>query len=294
MHFPVLLKEILELLDPEAGDIILDATLGGGGHAGKIAERIKPGGKLIGVDRDPEAIERAREYLNGFGAEMIYVNGNFRNIDEVLGSAGVKNIDGALFDLGFSSFQLDDGRRGFSFLTDGPLDMRLDPRQRLSAAEVVNKFGQAALEEIIRKFGEERYAKFLSRKICEVRGKKRIETTGELTDIICGAVGRKYSGQKLHPAARTFQALRIYVNDELGAVEEGLVKTIHRLNPSARVCVISFHSLEDRIAKNIFRNMAKEGVLKIITKKPVMPGTEEIKVNPRSRSAKLRVAEKII
>ena len=293
MHFPVLLREIIDYLDPETGDVILDATLGGGGHAIEILKKILPGGKLIALDRDPEAIERARPRLEGFKDNITYINDDFRNIDGILVRAGEGRVDGAVFDLGISSFQIDDGGRGFSFLEEGPLDMRFDIRQRLSAGDVVNRFGKEELADIIKKYGEERHAGLLAGAIVEARKKKRIKTTKELSDIICRAIGRKYRRQRLHYAARTFQALRIYVNDELAAVEEGVGKTVFHLRPGSRICVISFHSLEDRIIKNIFRAMAKSGEIAILTKKPVRPGREEIRANPRSRSAKLRVAERM-
>jgi len=292
LHFPVLLKEVIEHLDLEAGDVILDATLGGGGHAIEILKKILPGGKLVALDRDPEAIERARSRLGDFKDNVIYINDDFRNIDGILETAGIAGIDGAVFDLGVSSFQIDDGRRGFSFLKDGPLDMRFDGRKGLSAADAVNRSGKEELEDIIRKYGEERYARLVAASIVEARKKKRIETTGELSDIIFGAVGKKYRRQRLHHAARTFQALRIYVNDELAAAEEAVSRTVLHLRPGGRICVISFHSLEDRIIKNAFRGMAASGEIRILTKKPITPGREEVLANPRARSAKLRVAER--
>ncbi len=293
MHFPVLLREVIDHLELEAGDVILDATLGGGGHAVEILKRIAPGGRLIAVDRDPEAIERGRRRLGDFKDEVIFINDDFRNADGILKTAGIERVDGAVFDLGISSFQVDDPKRGFSFLRDGPLDMRFDVSRKLSARDVVNKFGKEELADIIRKYGEERHARLIAGAICASRKKKRIETTGELVDIILKAAGGKYRRQRIHPAARTFQALRIFVNDELAAVEEGVSKTVFYLRPTARICVISFQSLEDRIVKNIFRGMAKSGEVTVITKKPLCPGKEEVRANPRSRSAKLRVAERL-
>jgi len=290
----VLLKEIIEYLNPGDGDVVFDATVGGGGHAEEILKRIVPGGKLIASDRDPEAIERARQRLGAFNEVATFVNEDFRNVEEILGRAGVDGIDGAVFDLGISSFQIDEGRKGFSFLREGPLDMRFDPRQALSAKDVVNKFGAEELSDIISKYGEERYAKLLARAICSARKQKKIGTTTELVDIIKKAVGRKYARQRIHPAARTFQAIRIYVNDEINALEKTIKKTITYLRPEGRICVISFHSLEDRIVKNVFRDLARSGEVKLITKRPISPTWEEVKDNPRSRSAKLRVAEKLI
>ena len=289
MHLPVLLSEVLEYLCPEPGDVILDGTLGGGGHAARIIEKIAPGGKLIGIDRDPEAIERI---VQKFGDQGIFVNDDFRNVDRILKEVGADLIDGAVFDLGVSSYQIDDGRRGFSFLKDGPLDMRFDAAEGISAEKVVNEFGKEELADIIRKYGEERHARLVATAICAERRKKRISTTGDLVDVIRGAVGRKYTRQRIHPAARTFQALRIFVNDELGSAEEAVRVTLPHLRPGARICVISFHSLEDRIVKNVLRDAARAGQMKLVTKKPVTPSREEIGSNPRSRSAKLRVAER--
>jgi len=293
LHFPVLLKEVIEHLDPVPGDIILDATAGGGGHAAEILKRIMPKGRLIAVDRDPEAVERCRRHLRDFTNGAIYINDDFRNIDGILEKAGARNIDGAIFDLGMSSFQVDDGRRGFSFLKEGPLDMRFNTGQAVSASDVVNKFGKEEIADIIKQYGEERYAGLLAGAILAARKKKSIETTGELVDIITRTVGAKYGRQKIHPACRTFQALRIFVNDELTAVKEAVSKAIFHLRPGSRICVISFHSLEDRIIKRIFRDMAKVDEIAIVTKKPATPGVEEVRDNPRSRSAKLRVAERI-
>lgn len=293
MHFPVLLKEVIESLDLRAGSVVVDATLGGGGHARRILEAILPGGRLIAIDSDPEAIKRVKSLLKGFESAVTYVNDDFRNIDKALEESGIKQIDGAVFDLGMSSFQVDDERRGFSFLKDGPLDMRFDPQVGLSAKDVVNTFTRDELAEIIKSYGEERHAKLIAGELVKARKEKRIETTGELARIVKKAAGGKYRSQKLNPAARTFQALRICVNDELSSIEEAVDKTIFSLSAGGRICVISFHSLEDRIIKNIFRDMAKRGELNILTKKPVTPTKEEIRVNTRSRSAKLRVAERV-
>jgi 16S rRNA (cytosine1402-N4)-methyltransferase len=294
VHYPVLLEEAIEGLHLEAGDTILDATLGGAGHAKEILDRILPGGRLLAIDRDPEAIERVQKDLTSYKGSVDYINGDFRNVGELLESLGVSAIDGALFDLGMSSFQVDDENRGFSFLKDGPLDMRFDLNQELTAAIIVNKFSRDELAEIIKNYGEERHAKLVAGAICSARGKEKIATTGQLREIIARAIGRKYRDQRLHPAARTFQALRICTNDELKAAEEGVKKAISLLNPGARICVISFHSLEDRIIKNLFRDGKKSGELKVLTKKPIVPERDEVKRNPRSRSAKLRIAEKTI
>ncbi|MDP8299002.1 MAG: 16S rRNA (cytosine(1402)-N(4))-methyltransferase RsmH [Candidatus Tantalella remota] len=292
MHLPVLLKKAIDHLDPEAGDIILDATLGGGGHAEAILQRIVPDGTLIGTDADTEAIERCRVYLARFGEAAVLVHKNFGKIDEVLKAVNIDKLDGALFDLGISSFQIDEADRGFSFLRDGPLDMRFDCGAQLTASEVVNRFGREKLTDILKEYGEERHAKLVAAGICVARRKQRIETTGQLKDIVMKAVGAKYRKQRLHPATRTFQALRIYVNDELSSIAKAVRDVVRYLSPGGRVCVISFHSLEDRIIKNIFREEASEGSLEIITRKPVTPDAEEIRENPRARSAKMRVAER--
>ena len=289
----MLLRETIQGLNLKSGDVILDATLGGGGHAEEILDKILPGGRLVGVDRDPEAIERVRERLRDHKDTVTYVNEDFRNVGSILDSLGVGAIDGAIFDLGMSSFQVDDQRRGFSFLKDGPLDMRFDPSGGLSAEDVVNETGREELADIIKEFGEERHARLVAGAIFSARKQKRIRTTAELVDIIVKAIGRKYRRQRLHSAARTFQAIRIYVNDELGALEEAIEKTVSCLNLNGRICVISFHSLEDRIVKNIFKEMKRSGKLEILTKKPVRPERDEIRDNPRARSAKLRIAEKI-
>ncbi|MFH1799155.1 MAG: 16S rRNA (cytosine(1402)-N(4))-methyltransferase RsmH [Candidatus Omnitrophota bacterium] len=292
-HIPVLCQEIMGYLKLNQGDTVFDATLGGGGHAGEILKKIIPEGILIAVDRDIEAIERVKFGLKQYEGSIIYANDSFRNIDQILRRERITELDSAVFDLGMSSFQIDDAERGFSFLKDGPLDMRFDKSQELSAVEVVNKFGMEKLADIIKEYGEERHAKLIASAVAVARKKKRISTTGELKEVIYQAVGRKYSRQKLNPAARTFQALRIYVNDELEAIEDAVAKTISYLKPNGRICVISFHSLEDRIVKNIFRNKQREKEISVITKKPIYPSREEIAVNHRSRSAKLRVAEKL-
>lgn len=292
-HSPVLLYEAIDFLNLKKGGIVLDATLGGGGHALEILKRIIPGGKLIAIDKDQEAIERAQACLKEFGDKVVYVKGDFRDVNAILGREGIDVLDGAIFDLGISSFQIDEEGRGFSFLKNGPLDMRFDKEQKLVAGDVVNKFGKEELSRILREYGEERYALRIAGAIISGRKKKKIERTLELADIICKAAGWKYRNQRLHPATRSFQALRIYVNKELEALSVALEKTISFLRPKARICVISFHSLEDRIVKNVFCGKARQGELKLITKKPVSPGEKELASNSRARSAKLRTAEKI-
>jgi len=293
LHLPVLLQEVMECLKLASGDVVLDATLGGGGHAAQCLEKIGPRGKLIAVDRDPEAIKNAKKRLSEFKSRIVWVNDNFRHVGDILRIAGVDKVNGAIFDLGVSSSQIDEAERGFSFLKDGPLDMRFSDSQDMSACGVVNNFSKDELAEIIREYGEERHAGLVAGGIVRARAKKRIETTKELTSVILAAVGRKYRKVRLHPAARTFQALRIYVNDELDSARVGVHEAIGSLAAGARICVISFHSLEDRIIKNLFKDAAREEKIKIITKKPIIPGRDEIRTNSRARSAKLRCAERV-
>lgn len=307
-HRPVLLNETIALLDPKPGGVFLDATLGGGGHAAAILERTSPNGILVGIDRDPEAIEYARQRLARYGQRVKFVQGDFRDVGSILASVGITELDGALFDLGVSSHQLESGR-GFSFMRDEPLDMRMSPAEgTLSAADVVNTYTESDLAEIIRRYGEERYARQIARAIVERRKSAPIRTTGELVETIISAVGGKYRGLDIHPATRTFQAIRIEVNKELEAIEAGVADAIEHLKIGGRICVISFHSLEDRIVKKTFRKLSghcecppralkcecgARRILQVLTKKPVTPSEEEIAENPRSRSAKLRCAERV-
>jgi 16S rRNA (cytosine1402-N4)-methyltransferase len=294
VHHPVLLEETLKYLDPKPGDTVLDGTFGGGGYSAEILKRITPGGTLIAVDRDPDAIERGKSFLAERAVSIVLVNDNFRNIEAILSSAGRTNVNGVVFDLGLSSYKLDSAERGFSFRQDGPLDMRYNTREGVSARDVVNHYGKEEIENIIRDYGQERHASLLASAIVRERKKQKIDTTAELAEIIDRAVGSKYRRQKLHPACRAFQGFRIFVNDELNALAEGIEKAFDALLPGGRICVISFHSLEDRIVKNFFRNkkISKEALL--LTKKPVTPSGEEMRTNPRSRSAKLRAAERTI
>ncbi|MBN2452821.1 MAG: 16S rRNA (cytosine(1402)-N(4))-methyltransferase RsmH [Candidatus Omnitrophica bacterium] len=286
-----MLDKIVSSLNLKPGHTVLDATIGGGGHAIEILDRIKPGGKLIGLDADASAVSRARGALGDSAALCILVNENFRNLDSVFEREGIKKIDACLFDVGISSFQMDDADRGFSFQRDARLDMRMDPGLRISAWDIVNKYREEDLSDIIYNYGEERFARRVARYIVNSRAEKPIDTTGELRSIVHRAVrGRR---GRIDPATRTFQALRIAVNDELGALDEGLKKAIDRLSEGGRIAVISFHSLEDRIVKNIFKSCAASGILKIITRKPITASEEEKAVNPRSRSAKLRIAERV-
>jgi len=292
MHQPVMLDEVIRFLNLKPGDRALDATIGGGGHAIEILKRIKPGGLLIGLDADASAVNISRERLKEFEPSLRVAHENFRDLDTVLSKEGIKGLDAALFDVGLSSYHLEDASRGFSIQQDGPLDMRMDERLRKSAYDIVNRCREEELSEIIKNFGEERFHRRIARRIVEERSKKPIETTAELKAVIYRAIGGRRGYMRIDPATRTFQAIRIVVNDELGALEEGVKKAVSWLNPGARICVISFHSLEDRIVKNLFKGFSSLGVLKIMTKKPLRPSDEEAASNPRSRSARLRVAER--
>lgn len=293
VHQPVMLKEVMDYLDLQKGDIVLDATIGGGGHSKEIIKKILPGGRLIGIDSDDSAIKIAEENLKEYTGSFKLINENFRNLDRALITEEIKTLDGILLDIGISSYQMDDGGRGFGIRQEGRLDMRMDRRLSVSAYDIVNRYKEKDLSEILEKFGEERFHKRIARYIAEARVQKPIETTKELAEAVKSAVGARYGSRKIDPATRTFQAIRIAVNDELGALEEGLKKAVSWLACGARICVISFHSLEDRIVKNLFKGYADLGIIKIITKKPLRPMYEEVRVNPRARSARLRVAERI-
>ena len=291
MHLPVMLNEVISSLNLKPGYTVLDATIGGGGHAVEILKKISPGGKLIGLDADASALTIAANSLRDFGASYKLINENFRNLDEVLRSEGIQRLDACLLDLGISSFQIDEGSRGFSLRYDARLDMRMDPRLEMSAWDVVNRYKEEDIAELIRNYGEERFARRIARYIVHNRSESPIDTTEQLRELVHRALrGRR---GRIDPATRTFQAIRIEVNDELGALEEGLKKSIDHLASLRRIAVISFHSLEDRIVKNVFKLHALRGVLKIITKKPQTASREEAMDNPRARSAKLRVAERI-
>jgi 16S rRNA (cytosine1402-N4)-methyltransferase len=286
-----MLDEVMSSLNLMPGYTVLDATLGGGGHAVEILKRISPGGKLIGLDADASAVAMAASALKDFGASCKLVNENFRDLDKVLVSEGIQKLDASLLDLGISSFQIDDGARGFSLQHDARLDMRMDPRLEISAWDVVNRYKEEDLAELIKNYGEERFARRIARYIVYNRRERPIDTTTQLRSLVHRAVRGKRG--RIDPATRTFQAIRIEVNDELGALEEGLKKSIGYLAPSRRIAVLSFHSLEDRIVKNTFKLHALRGDLKIVTKKPQTASREETLSNPRARSAKLRVAERI-
>lgn len=291
-HRSVLLQETLSLLDIAEDDVVLDATLGGGGHASAIAELLGVNGHLIGIDTDGAAITRSRSRLEGVAPKLTMVQGNFRNLDSLLAKIKVAEANKVLFDLGWSSDQLEDSGRGFSFLRDEPLLMTLsgDPSgQTLTAREIVNSWDEENIADILYHYADERASRKIARAIVEHREKNAIETTTQLAELIESAVSRR---GKVHPATKTFQALRITVNDEIAALKEGLEHACQHLADSGRVAVISFHSLEDRVVKEAFRQWAKIGRGEILTKKPMVPTREEIQGNPRSRSAKLRAFKK--
>ncbi|MBV9159082.1 MAG: 16S rRNA (cytosine(1402)-N(4))-methyltransferase RsmH [Candidatus Kaiserbacteria bacterium] len=290
-HRTVLLHEAIDALNIEPSNIVLDGTLGGAGHAQEILRRLGPEGRLIALDADKDAIERAAEIFKN-DARVHLIHDNFRNLGDRLASHGFDQIDAAVFDLGWSGYQLASGR-GFSFLSDEPLSMTYDEAQPLTAATIVNKWEASSIEDVIRGWGEERYAKRIAKRIVSEREKKTIATARELAEIVKAAVPAPYRHGRIHPATKTFQALRIAVNDELGALEDGLASAWRMLAPGGRIAVITFHSIEDRIVKRLFREREDEGSGKRVTKKPLTPSEEEIATNPRSRSAKLRVIEKL-
>ena len=291
-HIPVLLNEVLKILDPKPGEFFIDGTAGSGGHTEAILERVGPSGRVLGIDFDPDAVERLQTGKFKNSENVILVNGNYADAREILSERNLEKADGLLLDLGFSSVQIEDSGRGFSFQRDEPLDMRFNPKSdRSTAEEVVNSFEEKELADIIFKFGEERMSRRIAKAIVLQRRKERIRTTLELAEVIKGAVPRSYEHGRIHPATRTFQALRIYVNDELQNVERALSEMPNILKSGARAAVISFHSLEDRIVKNGLREMKKQNILEILTKKPIIASDEEARENPRSRSAKLRGAK---
>ncbi|MFH0732210.1 MAG: 16S rRNA (cytosine(1402)-N(4))-methyltransferase RsmH [Candidatus Omnitrophota bacterium] len=291
MHKSVLVDEVLNFLKLSPGARILDATVGCGGHAKEILNKISPGGKLIGIDCDKEALNIAGEMLKDFN-NVELIHGNFKNLDAILDKLHIKSIDGALFDLGVSSLQLDNAARGFSFRSSARLDMRMDQTLGESAYDYVNRAREQELDEALKNFGEERYHRRIARAIIEYRKKRLIQDTTELSRIIYENVPWSYRRQKIDAATRTFQAIRIAVNDELKSLRQGLDKITPYLNPGARLVVISFHSLEDRIVKHHFRDMVKKGVYAGLTKKPVTAGESQLVSNPRAKSAKLRAVEK--
>ncbi|MBS7403608.1 MAG: 16S rRNA (cytosine(1402)-N(4))-methyltransferase RsmH [Oscillospiraceae bacterium] len=306
-HYSVMLGECIDALDIKPDGIYVDATLGMGGHSYEIARRLKSG-RLISIDRDVKAIERSLPRLEEFMDRITLVHGNFRDMNAILDELGIDKVDGMLFDLGVSSPQLDESERGFSYMNDAPLDMRMDQSDSITASDIVNTWSQERLKRILYDFGEERFAPRIAEAIVKARESKRIESTLELVEIIKSAMPASALREKQHPAKRSFQAIRIAVNDELEAVSQVLETAADRLNTGGRLVVISFHSLEDRIVKNAISSRENGCIcprdfpvctcgfvqtLKNVARKPIVPGEKEIAENPRSRSAKLRVAERV-
>ncbi len=306
-HTSVLLEETIEGLKIRPDGIYVDGTLGGGGHSRRILEKLNEHGRLIGIDQDEAAIEAAGKVLLPFGDRAEVVRDNYCNTPEVLSKLGIDGIDGMLLDLGVSSYQLDTRERGFSYRYDALLDMRMDMRQSLTAREIVNNYEEEKLFRIIRDYGEEKFAGNIARRIAAARKNRPIETTGELNEIIKAAIPAKMRAHGGHPSKRTFQAIRIECNRELEVLKESIGKLIDLLNPGGRFCIITFHSLEDRIVKNAFREAENPCICppsfpvcvcgrtsrgKVITSRPVLPGEKELLDNPRAKSAKLRIFEK--
>ena len=307
-HIPVLLSETLEHLDLKQGGYYIDGTLGGAGHSAEIVKRIIPGGVLLGIDQDRDAINAAKKRLEAYKDNVIIAHGNFRDIKAIAQDSGLKEVDGILLDIGVSSHQLDENIRGFSYMHDGPLDMRMDTDCDYDASDILNNSSEREITRIIRDYGEEKWAARIAKFIIEERKSGRIDTTFKLVDIIKRAIPAAARREGGHPAKRTFQALRIAVNDELEVLEQAVRNATEILKPGGRLVIITFHSLEDRIVKRAFNNMerpctcppqlpvcvcGKEPLLKVITKKPVTAGEEELKANTRSKSAKLRAAERV-
>jgi 16S rRNA (cytosine1402-N4)-methyltransferase len=292
-HTPVMVSEVLSYLKLAPGKVIVDCTVGEGGHSEGILRKITPGGYLIGIDQDDDALSLSRQRLSHFQDSFKLVNANFQGIRDVLQNLGIDAMDGVIFDLGVSNLQFTTPERGFSFQFDGPLNMRMDKKAQITAFDLINNLSEIEIANLIYKFGEERFSRRIARSIVEERAKHIISSTQQLANIIVEAVPVNQRYKKIHPATRTFMAFRIAVNRELEVLETALCDAIDLLNPGARICVISFHSLEDRIIKHKFRAEAKKGRIKIITKKPLIPTEQEQQENRKSRSAKLRVAEKL-
>jgi len=307
-HSSVMPGEVLECLSPGAGEIFVDGTVGGGGHARLILEATAPDGLLIGLDRDREALEEAGRRLAPFGDRVLLRHGNFADAHRILAEIGISSVDGILLDLGVSSFQLDTARRGFSFRSDAPLDMRMDASSGMTAAEVVNTMASDDLVRIFREYGEERYARRIARRIEKVRSEEPLRTTRQLAELIRDAVPGGRAPTRIHPATRVFQALRIHVNAELDSLRDGLQRALGLLKPGGRMAVISFHSLEDRIVKKFFRGETqpcicppglpvcacnRKPTVALLTRKGLRASETEVESNPRSRSAVLRAVRRL-
>ena len=308
-HIPVLFHEIMDIMAPQPGEVFVDCTLGGGGHSRGFLERMGDDGRLIGIDQDTNALQAAGANLAEFGDRVTYVHSNYNNLDEILNTYAPDGVDGILFDIGVSSHQLDEKDRGFSYMQDAPLDMRMNQSQNFSAWDVVNTYSEEELHRIIKEYGEERWAKRVAQFIVEFRKEKPVETTGELVDIIKRAIPKGAREEGSHPAKRTFQAIRIEVNDELGVLTRTISVAVKHLKKGGRLGIISFHSLEDRIVKEQFRYLASDCIcppelpfcqcdkvseVKILTRKPVTATKEELEANSRSKSAKFRAVVKIV
>lgn len=306
-HVSVLLNETVDGLNIKPDGIYVDGTLGGGGHSEEILKRLTTG-KLIGIDQDENALKAATERLKVYGDRFIPVRDNFSNILNVLETLNIKSIDGMMMDLGVSSHQLDEADRGFSYRFDAPLDMRMDRRRALDAYKVVNTYSEDELNRILKEYGEEKWARRIAKFICEKRAEKPLETTQELVDLVYSAIPSGARREGGHPAKRTFQAIRIEVNGELEIIKQSIIDITSVLNKNGRIAIITFHSLEDRLVKHTYRELAKgcicppelpmcmcdnEPQLKVVTRKPILPSDEELEVNSRSKSAKLRVAKKL-
>lgn len=294
-HIPVLKKEVLEYLDPKPNDNFIDCTINGGGHALAVLEKIKPNGKVLGVDWDKKIISRLKlkNKNSEFKNKLILACDNYANLKKIVEDYKFKPVQGILFDLGFSSWHLEESGRGFTFLKDEPLDMRYGVEDGLTAEEIINQWPVEKIEEILKEYGNEKFAKRIAKKIAENRKIKPIKTTFKLVEIIKKAIPSKYGYDRIHFATRTFQALRIAANGELENLKKVLPLALEILAPKGRLAVISFHSLESKIVKNFFREKAKNGLIENLTKKAIKASKEEIEINSRSRSAQLRVAEKI-
>lgn len=306
-HISVLLDETIDGLDIKPDGIYVDGTLGGGGHSYEILKRLSPKGRLIGIDQDGEALKAAGERLKEFENQITLVRSNYCEIDKVLKELNVEKVDGILLDIGVSSYQLDNLERGFSYKSDAPLDMRMDTRQELTAVDVVNTYSENELFKIIKDYGEDKFAKNIAKHIVLARKEKPLETTKELSEVIKRAIPMKVQAKGGHPAKKTFQAIRIEVNQELTVLKESIDKMIDLLKPNGRICIITFHSLEDRIVKTKFREnenpctcppnfpvcvCGKKSKGKVITRKPIIPSEDEIEENKRAKSSKLRIFER--
>ena len=307
-HLPVLADEVVQFLDPNPGDTLVDGTAGGGGHALRLSEMVRPNGTLILIDQDPEALQEARTKLESCDLRIEYWHGNFRNVRSLLTEHGVNEVDGLLLDLGVSSHQLDAAERGFSFRSEAPLDMRMDATRGESAADLLGRLSEKEVAQILFDYAEERWAARIARFIADEKQRTPIRTTTQLANLVAAAIPKGAHPPGTHPATRTFQGLRIAVNDELRALEEATSGGVESLAKGGRIAIISYHSLEDRIVKKRFARLAgacecppglpvclcgARQIVKVLTRKPVAPTEHEIKLNPRARSAKLRVVEKL-